>query len=206
MKKESVMKPISLHRVNQYCLVKQIVEKFEALKKQKFQIADKLGGQQGWCDAVDSDNDDWLECVSVFQNEDLAENILKKLVCLVDIPQIEQEHSIKIDPNSKPCSKEIGVYSVDTKTGIRDVVIKKTDKNYPYLINGYSEKGILIVGIYDPLFGGFKKDIELTELRLSDLREETQSLMKSSSFNEILLVDALSNFHHDPENLTYRLF
>lgn len=199
------MKPIAYHRVISFLLTKRTIESYEKLSGNSYQITDSITGITSWCDFVNQD--EWGECTNAFQSNDQAEFLHKHLFEL-DIDSIENEYSIKIDRKSIPekKSKTTQGYNVDTKQSIKEALNKKLVKKYPYQKNGYQRKGVLILGIFDPAFAGFKSDIELNRDVLDNLKIEVHLICTSSSFEKILLVDVMTPFQSDPQNRAFELF
>jgi hypothetical protein len=199
------MKNISFHRIISYLLTERTIESYGSLVNKKFNILDALSGTTGWCDFTSPDR--WGECTNVFQNSSEAEYLFRNLFKLNDIEEFENRHRIKITPSSIPNSQggDCREFTVDTRTILRDGIEKKLKKKYPHSANGYSSKGVLLVGIFDPTFGGFQKDIEISSSYLEKLSIDIDPLFQRSSFCEILVVDVLTPFHKNSENLTYLL-
>ena len=82
----------------------------------------------------------------------------------------------------------------------------KLTSKYAFEEHGYLKKGILILGIAEPTFNGFQKDVELNRNCLDGLVEEFESSFSNGCFREVIIVDELISFYADPENSTRRLF
>jgi hypothetical protein len=148
-----------------------------------------------------------FDAYNTFQTSEEAKHMFQNLFN-PNIEFIESTYSIQIDKKTIPTFKPgiIRQFRVNTKQIIKDVLIKKTKKNYPYKENGYSRKGILILGVFDPSFGGFKRDVEFNERSLKNLKMEVYTECVEGSFQKILLVDVLTPFHNDISNRTFELF
>ncbi len=190
---------IAFQRAVKFFIAKRTVESYSKLTGKKFKIADNLTGNVGWCDFLGEE--EWGECTDAFQSGEEAKHLLQNLFSL-DVEALEKEYLIRIDPKSLP-SPKIDVmreYRINTTSSIENVIQKKLQKPYPYLSKGYPKKGVLIVGVFDPAFQGFKKDFEVTQTYLEKLSNSIQASVQNSSFDKVILVDALAPFHADPEN------
>ncbi|PIS00368.1 MAG: hypothetical protein COT84_08015 [Chlamydiae bacterium CG10_big_fil_rev_8_21_14_0_10_35_9] len=96
---------------------------------------------------------------------------------------------------------------LNTQNAVLESLEKKLSKKYPFLKKGYKEKGTLIIGIIDPLFGGFINDIEIKfkSFDLNSLEEEAIRLSKKSCFDKVLIVDGLREFYLNPQQDAYQL-
>jgi hypothetical protein len=179
-----------------------------------------LGGPQHWCDFEGTDvqgTPSWGECTSTFQNDDEdndkntgqknkeAEYLMKNLFNF-DIQKIESTYGIKITrTNTAHLSGETITRPSNTFGALKTALRKKLEKTYPFEDNGFSRKGILVVGLVDPLFAGFKKDIELPQETLQALSREKEALIKNSCFASVVLVNELADTNYDADNDFYIL-
>jgi hypothetical protein len=199
------MNEITFQRAVKFFIAKRTVESYSKLTEKNFEITDSLAGNTGWCDFLGAD--EWGECTDAFQSGEEAKYLLRNQFSL-DTQSLEKEFHIRIDPNSIP-THGIGAmrkYQINTASSIENVIQKKLQKSYPYVAKGYHKKGTLIVGIFDPAFQGFKKDHEITPAYLERLSKMIKPSIQNSSFDKVVLVDALAPFHTDPENLVSSLF
>lgn len=198
------MKEISFHRALSFLLTKRTIQSYSKLTGKSYQIADTITGNSSWCDFFDQN--DWGECTNAYQSDEQAKFQYQNLFSL-DIQKLESEYPIKIvDLPPAEIIKESGVYVVNTSESLSCVINKKLKKNYPYQSKSYSRKGTLIVGIFDPVFGGFVQDLEINQNSLLQLKQELRPQFDDSSFSKILLVHPLTPFQDDPKNHTYELF
>lgn len=199
------MKTIAFQRLISFLLTERTVKSYEGLSKKQFQLMDSPSGQTGRCDFIGEDQ--WGECTNIFQSHAEAKHLFQNLFAITSLKEIEEKYGVQIEPNSIPNAQEMmwREYEVNTKAKIKEEIEKKLKKSYPYPKNFYSAKGTLIVGIFDPSFSGFKRDIEISSHYLNALANDIHPLFKYSSFSNILLVDAMSPFDQEPENLTYML-
>lgn len=125
-----------------------------------------------------------------------------------DLKAIETEYSIQIDKTTIPTPEldKVRGYPVNTKDIIKKSLHKKLKKRYPHVENGFPQKGTLILGVFDPAFGGFTEDLELNKDSLRRLKNDTSQLYMTSTFSKVILVDVLTPFEADPENRVYELF
>ncbi len=199
------MNIVAFQRAVKFFISKRTVESYAKLIRRKFEITDNLAGNAGWCDFLGEG--EWGECTDAFQSGEEAKHLLQNLFSL-DVESLEREYLIRIDPKSIP-SHGIDImreYQINTASSIEKVIQKKLQKPYPYLSKGYPKKGSLIVGVFDPAFQGFKKDFEITQTYLKELSNSIKASVQNSSFDKVILVDALAPFHADPENLVCSLF
>lgn len=86
----------------------------------------------------------------------------------------------KLNPKGKQSGFVISIRSSKIATWIEAPLIfeeieqaarKKIQKSCPHKENNFSSKGILLIGIVDPVFGGFGADLEVTEYRLSKVAQ-----------------------------------
>lgn len=199
------MKQIKYHRVLSFLLTKKTILSYEKFSGKSYQISDSITGSTAWCDFVNQE--EWGECTNAFQSNAQAEFLYKHLFNL-DIDTIENEYAIKIDTKSVPekKSKTSQGYKINTKQSIKETLCKKLVKQYPYQKNGYLKKGVLILGIFDPAFAGFKNDIELNKHVLANLKTEMHLMCTSSSFEKIFLVDIMTPFQENHQNYVFELF
>lgn len=199
------MKLLSYHRAISFLLTKRTLQSYEKLVGKSYQIADSIAGANYWCDFYN--NEEWGECTNAFQNDAEAEYMFKNLFN-PDLKAIETEYSIRIDKTTipTPVLGKVRGYQVNTKDIIKNSLHKKLKKRYPHLENGFPQKGTLILGIFDPAFGGFTADLELNRDSLHTLKDDTSQLYKSSTFSKVILVDVLTPFEVDPKNRVYELF
>ena len=126
----------------------------------------------------------WGEYTSLFQNDEEAKYIHQQLYH-IDIQKLIEDYKIEIDVNSIPQGKsELRSYSVNTIEEIEQAARKKIQKSYPYKENNFSSKGILLIGIVDPVFGGFGTDPEVTEYRLSTVAQNLRPLIDSKQLRK----------------------
>lgn len=196
---------IPFQRILKFQITKRIIDSYGKLVNKKFQLADHISGSQGWCDFFNQN--EWGECTNTFQNPQEAEYIHKNLFKL-DIEAIEKEYQIKVDKKTIPNQKQniFREYSVNTNDRIIKRLEDKLNKKYSYEKYGFINKGILIVGIFDPSFSGFINDIELNKSVLDKLQKEMQTKCINSSFRKVLLVDALAPFENNLQNHVYEFF
>ena len=116
--------------------------------------------------------------------------------------------AIEIDKATIPNPEldKIRGYQVNTKDIIKKSLHKKLKKRYPHQENGFPQKGTLILGIFDPAFGGFTADLELNKDSLRTLKNDTSQFCATSTFSKVILVDVLTPFEADPKNRVYELF
>jgi hypothetical protein len=198
------MKTISFQRMVSFLLTERTVKSYEKFVNKKFELMDSPSGQTSWCDF--SGAEEWGECVNVIQKSE-GEYLFKNLFKIGDLNEIEQRYGVKVELNSIPMAQgmESREYPLGIKDKIRQEVEKKLKKTYPHQANSYPQKGILIVGILDLFFCGFKNDIEISQGYLDALAVDIEPFFQQSSFSSILLVDAMNPFGQDFENSTYKL-
>ncbi len=116
----------------------------------------------------------------------------------IDIQKLTEDYKIEIDVNSIPAQgkAELRSYSVNTIEEIEQVARKKLQKSYPHKENNFSSKGILLIGIVDPVFGGFGADPEVTKYRLSMVAQNLRPLTGQSSFEKIVIIDELARLEN----------
>lgn len=199
------MKLLSYHRTISFLLTKRTLQSYEKLVGKSYHIADSITGANYWCDFYN--NEEWGECTNAFQNDAEAEYMFKNLFN-PDLKAIETEYSIQIDKTTIPTPEldKVRGYQVNTKDIIKKSLHKKLKKRYPHVENGFPQKGTLILGIFDPAFGGFTEDLELNIDSLRRLKNDTSQLCVTSTFSKVILVDVLTPFEADPENRVYELF
>ena len=154
-----------------------------------------LGGVQHWCDF---DNGvQWGEYTSIFQNDDEAKHIHQHLYH-IDIQKLTEDCYIQVDVTSIPPQgkSEERAYSVNTIEKIEQATRKKIQKSYSYKENNFSSKGILLIGIVDPVFGGFGADVEVTEYSLSKVAETLRPLIDQSCFEKIVIINELAQLEN----------
>ncbi len=195
---------ISEHRAKTFLLEKELIKNYSQLSQKKFIQMDELTGRKHWCDM--STDREWGECTQVFQSNREAKIILKDLFKL-DKERFEKEYEVSITPFSQAFQeKKCYSYKLNTRESLKEALQKKLKKLYPYIQNNYSQKGLLLVGITQPVFNDFRNDGEISIVFLKKLRDDLCSVFKASSFKRVLLVNALSPFHENPEMSTYDLF
>lgn len=199
------MKLLSYHRTISFLLTKRTLQSYEKLVGESYQIADSITGVNYWCDFYNKE--EWGECTNAFQNDAEAEYMFKNLFN-PDLNAIESEYSIQIDKTTIPTPEldKVRGYQVNTKDIIKKSLHKKLKKKYPHQEKGFPQKGTLILGIFDPAFGGFKEDLELNKDSLRTLKNDISQLCATSSFRKVILVDVLTAFQNDPDNRVYELF
>lgn len=189
------LKKIIYQRVIQFFRAKKAVGLYSKISNNSFEFRDVLGGSQHWCDF---DNGVcWGEYTSLFQNDEEAKYIHQQLYH-IDIHKLREDYKIEIDVNSIPSQRgsESRSYSVNTIEEIEQVARKKAQKFYPYKENNFSTKGILLIGIVDPVFGGFGTDLEVTEYRLNKIAQTLRPLMDQSCFEKIVIIDELARMEN----------
>lgn len=199
------MKLLSYHRTISFLLTKRTLQSYEKLVGKSYQIADAITGANYWCDFYNKE--EWGECTNAFQNGVEAEYMFKNLFN-PDLEAIETEYSIQIDKTTIPTPEldKVRGYQVNTKDIIQKSLHKKLKKKYPHQENGFPKKGTLILGIFDPAFGGFTADFELNIDSLRTLKKDIFPLCATSTFRKVILVDVLTAFQNDPDNRVYELF
>ena len=204
------MKSIKHHRVLTYLLQGRAINSYAKMRRKAFRNADLITGSTGWCDFLGED--EWGEIVLVHQ-EQLPMQWLRTNLFSIDVAKVEEKYQIQVDPASLPSPLKPGEYiesptiRLDTHAAIVKALENKLNKVYQYQREGFSDKGILILTIHDPNFGGFNNDLEIrcNTLDLNALKVMTKNLAPTSSFRKILLVDGLVPFETSPGCHTYEL-
>lgn len=96
----------------------------------------------------------------------------------MNVHAFEKQYPVIIDPKSIPPSLEgpaiSPVIQLNLQSAIQTELEKKLTKKYDYQKRGFSEKGTLVLPIFDLLFGGFQDDMEIKH---RNLLEDLKSLM-----------------------------
>lgn len=145
--------------------------------------------------------------------EQLPVQWLRTNLFAIDVAKVEEKHQIKVDLTSIPSPLQSGecIKSATIRLDIHAAIVKalenKLNKVYHYQREGFSDKGILILTMHDPNFGGFDNDLEIrcNTLDLNTLKVMTKNLAPTSSFRSIFLVDGLVPFETSPSRHTYEL-
>lgn len=204
------MKSIKHYRVLTYLLQERVIDSYTKMRGKTFQNADLITGSTGWCDFLGED--EWGEIVLVHQ-EQLPVQCLRTNLFSIDVAKVEEKYQIQVDPTSIPSPLQSGEYvesptiRLDTHAAIVKALENKLNKVYHYQREGFADKGILILTIHDPIFGGFDNDLEIRcgSLDLAALKVLANNLAPMSSFRSILLVDGLAPFEVSPSRHTYEL-
>lgn len=116
----------------------------------------------------------------------------------INIQKLTEDYKLEIDVNSIPPQgkSELRSYSVNTIEEIEQVARKKLQKSYPHKENNFSSKGILLIGIVDPVFGGFGTDPGVTKYRLRTVAQNLRPLIDQSSFEKIVIIDELARLEN----------
>lgn len=194
-------KTTTSQRAIQFFRAKKAIDIYSKITNDSFRYRDVLGGPQHWCDF---DNGiQWGEYTSIFQSDDEAKHIHQQLYHL-DIQKLAEDYQVEVDVNSIPLpgQSELRSYPVNTIEELENAARKKIQKCYPYIENNFSSKGILLIGIVDPVFGGFGIDVEVTEYRLSKIAQNLRALIDSSCFEKIVIIDELARL----ENTDHALY
>jgi hypothetical protein len=203
------IKMITHHRALTYLLQNRTIASYAKMMKKEYQNADLITGTTSWCDFLS--DDEWGEIVLIHQ-KNLPVQWLRTHVFSFNVKEVEERYKVQIDPKSIPPPMPEVCMSptirLDTQSAIRVGLEKKLNKSYPYLREGYSSLGTLILSIFDPHFGGFNKDLEIqcNTLDLESLKQVAGDLSVTSSFKRVLLVDGLTPFEENPANCVYELF
>jgi len=189
------LKTITYQRAIGFFRAKKAIDIYSKITNNSYQFRDILGGNQHWCDF---DNGvQWGEYTSIFQNGDEAKHISQQLYH-IDIQKLTEDYQIQVDvksipPQGKP---EIRSYSVNTIEEIENAARKKIQKYYPHRENNFSSKGILLIGIVDPVFGGFGGDAEVTEYALGKIAQNLRSFIDQRCFEKIVIIDELARLEN----------
>jgi hypothetical protein len=131
---------------------------------------------------------------------------LRSRLFSIDIQTVEDQYKTKVERDSLPLSLRPDDYisptiQLDTCTAIIEALDKKLGKTYSYQREGFSDKGTLILALFDPNFGTFTNDLEIqwNTLDLEYLKTITKCHAAKSSFRKILLVDALVPFEDNTD-------
>lgn len=199
------MKTISYHRAVRFLHTQKTVQSYAKVTGKSFRVNDSIDGTTSWCDFLGEE--EWGECTNAYQGE-MEAGFLHKTHYNLNIEAFEKEYLVEIKKSSIPNEKLKEYrcyYPVNSKQIVKDGLVKKLEMRYRYRENGFSEKGTLILGIFDPVFGGFTNDLELNKPFLEKLRIELLPQFLKSSFRKIVLVDVLTLFQSDLKNLMYEL-
>ena len=203
------MKEVTHHRALTYLLQERTLSSYSKLMNKEYRNADLITGETAWCDFTSEL--EWGEIVLSHQENSSLQNLRKDLFNL-DIHDIEKRFPVKISKNSLPPALQearvLPTVTIDTHSAIKKSLIQKLSKKYNYETNGFLNKGTLINTLFDVYFGGFINDPEIRfkKFDLESLKTLTESLVPSSSFRKVLIVDCLVAFELDPTNYVYKLF
>ena len=189
------IKKITYQRVIQFFRAKKAVDIYSKITNNSYEFRDVLGGSQHWCDFDEGVS--WGEYTSLFQNDEEAKYIHQQLYH-IDIQNLTEDYKVEIDVNSIPPQgkSELRSYPVNTIEEIEQAARKKIQKSYPHKENNFSSKGILLIGIVDPVFGGFRADMEVTEYTLSKVAQNLRPLIDQSCFEKIVIIDELARLEN----------
>jgi hypothetical protein len=189
------LKKITFQRAVQFLRTKKAVDIYSKITNKSYVFRDVLTGPQHWCDF--DDGICWGEYTSCFQSDEEAKYIQQQLY-YINSQRLAEVHKVEVDENSLPQrgNSKRRWYSVNTIEGIEKAARKKLQKLYPYKENNFSSKGILLIGIVDPVFGGFKTDVEVTEYELNKIAQKLRPCMDQSCFEKIVIIDELERLEN----------